>query len=115
MTGAVRPTHVTVVLPVADLGAAVAFYRALLGRGPDEEPAPGLAEFELRPGVWLQLSTGDAAPEVLLGVDDLAAACAHAASVGAAPSPVAAEGPVCWSTLTDPDGNRLALVQLTTD
>ena len=115
MPGAVRPTHVTVVLPVADLAAAVAFYGALFGRGPDEEPAPGLAEFELRPGVWLQLSTGDAEPEVLLGVDDLAAAHAHAESIGAAPSAVAAEGPVSWSIVADPDGNRLALVQLADD
>ena len=52
-----------------------------------------MAGFELRPGVWLQLSTGDAEPEVLLGVADLAAARDHVAAIGAAPSPVAAEGP----------------------
>jgi len=46
---------VTVGIPVGDLNAAIAWYRQLVEKGEELEPAPGVWEHEVMPSVWLQL------------------------------------------------------------
>ncbi|SDQ56825.1 VOC family protein [Microbacterium sp. cf332] len=109
-------TAVTVGIPVRDLIAATAWYRAALDLDePDLEPLEGLVEFDLG-RVWLQLArdpehAGSAGVSVNLSVTDAAAEHARFAGLGLDVSDIQRfEGVVEFFELTDPDGNKLGFV-----
>lgn len=117
MTAPLRPTSVTVGLPVSDVADAAAWYERMLGFAPQLEPAPGVVEFEVRPGVWLQLfEEGQVRPSgwaFRFGVEDLDAARARLGGLGLDVGPVErVEGVVAFCSLWDPDGNELSLYQV---
>ncbi|GGF46038.1 glyoxalase [Marmoricola endophyticus] len=98
---------------VTDLDAAQKWYAALLGRGPDATPMPGLLEWHLGEGFGIQVwSEPDRAGRcsTVLSESDLDAAAERLAAAG-----VAHDGPEQASSsrilrLSDPDGNRVVLV-----
>jgi catechol 2,3-dioxygenase-like lactoylglutathione lyase family enzyme len=110
--------EVTVGIPVANLADAEAWYTKLLG--PDAEvvrPYPGITEFKVAPGVWLQLFEPDgemaAKPILRFLVDDIAAAqAAHAGMDINSGQAIEIPGLVTFSEFTDPDGNALGLYDL---
>lgn len=108
-------TSVTCTIPVPDSGEGRAWYARLLGREPDLQPADGVHEWRLVPGVWLQVVQGvPAAPGagqlLRLGVEDLEGA---ARAVGDAGGRVLdrQEVPAVieFCDVEDPFGNRLSL------
>ncbi|WP_188195046.1 VOC family protein [Nonomuraea sp. SYSU D8015] len=118
MAEPIKPTLVTITLPVKDLAAATKFYSDLLGHGPDSEPAPGNAEFQLGQDVWLMLSEDDAeaaeaGAKVLLGVESLSGALAKLRDMGVTPGEVQEiEGALSWSDFRGPESHRLTFVEL---
>lgn len=105
----------TVVYPVTDLGAAKAWYAALVGHAPyfDQPFYVGfeVGGFEL--GLVPDGEPGTSGPQALWGVADATAALARAVELGATPlDPVQDVGEgirVC--AVRDPFGNRLGLIE----
>jgi predicted enzyme related to lactoylglutathione lyase len=121
MTGAASAEpfqEVTVGVPVTNLAEAEAWYTKLLG--PDAEvmrPFPGITEFKIAPGVWLQLFEPegeiDSGSTLRFLVDDIAAAQAKLTSVDInSGEAIEVPGLVTFSEFTDPDGNALGLYDL---
>ncbi|MFF4768231.1 VOC family protein [Streptomyces sp. NPDC001255] len=110
-----RFTHVLAVAPVTDHAAAVAWYERLLGRPADARPTPGLADWHLTDGGWLQVFTdpGHAGKALInLAVTDLDTELAALAAQGiAADATTAAKDRVRFASVHDPDGNRLTLIE----
>ena len=106
---------VIAVVPVTDQITAVTWYRALLGRDADVVPSEGVAEWELAPGAWLQVTTE---PEragnttVVLVVSDVDAQRAACSEANVALSALT-EYPGIVKTVdaVDPDGNKVTFVQ----
>lgn len=107
--------EVTVGLPVPSLAEAVIWYTSFLG--PDVEiiqPVPGVAEFKIAPGVWLQLFEVDDPQQsngiIRFSVDDFEATqtalMAVEISTGDA---IAIPDIVTFSEFADPFGNALGL------
>jgi catechol 2,3-dioxygenase-like lactoylglutathione lyase family enzyme len=108
-------THVLAVAPVRDVDTASAWYARLLGRPADARPMPGLADWYLAPGGWLQVfQSPEHAGSTLLNlvVDDLDASLAALADRGIETGPVqpGAES-VRFAAAHDPDGNRVTLIE----
>lgn len=111
---------VTVGIPVRDLGEAIAWYRQLVGRGEELEPAPGVWELELMPSVWLQLF--EQAPEgtnpsiLRFEAERIEASHDHVTrlcdDVGAIQD---VAGAVRYFEFQDPFGNQLSFYQLLDD
>lgn len=106
--------HVLAVVPVSDLPASRGWYARLFGREPDNDPMPTLAEWQLAPGGWVQVTEDvERAGRGLLNlaVDDLPAHREELRGRGLAPGEVqeVAKG-VQLSALTDPDGTRVTLI-----
>ncbi|WP_213816608.1 VOC family protein [Glaciihabitans sp. dw_435] len=106
----------TIGIPVTDLARATAWYQNAFDLGaPDQEPLPGLAEWNLGP-VWLQLAelpdTADVEGISLnISVDDATATQLLFADKGLTVSDVQRfEGAVEYFELTDPDGNAIGFV-----
>lgn len=106
--------HVLSVVPVTDHDAAVAFYTALFGRGPDNHPMPVLSEWRVTDSAWVQVFIdADRAGSTFLNfaVDDLAAEMSRLREAGLEPGDVEPVNKgVELSTITDPDGNVLRLI-----
>lgn len=110
--------EVTVGVPVANLAEAEAWYAKLLG--PDTEimrPYPGITEFKVAPGVWLQLFEPEdetvSQPILRFLVGDIAATQATHASVKInSGEAIEVPGLVTYSEFYDPDGNALGLYEL---
>jgi predicted enzyme related to lactoylglutathione lyase len=110
--------EVTVGVPVASIVDAEAWYLSLLGSEVEVlRPFPGVVEFKVAPGVWLQIFEADEQQEtgavVRFLVDDIEATQVLHATVGIN-SGEAVEVPnvVSFSEFTDPDGNALGLYDL---
>lgn len=110
--------EVTVGVPVVSIAEAEAWYSSFLG--PDTEvirPVPGVVEFKVAPGVWLQLFETDgqqpAGAVVRFLVDDMAVTQSTHADLGIETGE-AIEIPdvVTFSEFTDPFGNALGLYDL---
>ncbi|MEQ1900081.1 MAG: VOC family protein [Devosia sp.] len=107
--------EVTIGLPVPALSEAEAWYASFLG--PDVEfihPVPGIVEFKIAPGVWLQLfETADqeaASSVVRFSVTDFEAAQSARAGVGIETGEaVIVPDAVTFSEFSDPYGNALGL------
>lgn len=105
-------TSVTVGLPVRDLDSARAWYERVLGKVADIEPVPGILEFEVHPGSWLQLHDGHQTV-FRIGVKDLEAARDRLSTMGIDVGPIErVEDVIAFFEFADPDGNHLSLYQV---
>ena len=107
--------HLLAVVPVADFDAAHAWYQLLLGRPADNLPMPGsLVEWRVTESGWVQVfHDPERAGTGLLNfaVADLDAHLAEVSSRGLTAGPIStANKGVRISTITDPDGNRIAFI-----
>lgn len=110
--------EVTVGVPVASIVEAEAWYLNLLGADVEVlKPFPGVVEFKVAPGVWLQIFEIDGQQPsgaiVRFLVDDIEAIQSQRADVGI-DTGEAIEVPnvVVFSQFVDPDGNALGLYDL---
>lgn len=110
-----RPTSVTVGIPVGDLGAAVAWYDAVLDRRPALEPVDGIVEYDFE-GTWIQLMGGrPGSPGWALryGVEDLAAERTRLGGLGvSAGDTETVPGLISLFEFKDPDNNTLCCYQV---
>lgn len=106
--------HVLAVVPVTDVDRSRRWYEALFGRAPDNNPMPGLVEWQLIRGGWIQVFVdGEHAGStaVNVAVDDFEVHIDDLRQRGLEPSEIVeANKGVRLSTLTDPDGNRVTLI-----
>ena len=97
---------------VRDLDEAVAWYAALLERGPDTRPMPGLCEWHLGKGygvqVWVEPERAGRS-SLVLATDDLDGVAARLSGAGIAHDGVVDVTASGALVLTDPDGNRVVL------
>lgn len=102
-------------VPVRDMSAAVEFYRRWTGREADIVVEPTMQEWQLAPGMWLQVAqkAETAGTSVVrIGVDDVAAARKALLERGVdVDEAVDYFGVVRVADFRDPDGNRFSLVQ----
>lgn len=107
-------TSVISVLPVIDHESAVSWYTAWIGRRPDVEPAEGVAEWQLAPGAWLQVSV-DPEPAgnttVVVGVPDIDAQRAACEAAGIVCGDVVDYEVVRTTEALDPAGNKIVFAQ----
>jgi catechol 2,3-dioxygenase-like lactoylglutathione lyase family enzyme len=102
-------------IPVGDMDAAIDWYTRLLGRRPDAQPMPGLADwnFPNQQTLQLVLDTGRAGGGIVT---------LHVADIAAARDALAREdihldlddttsNKVEFGQLTDPDGNSISLIE----
>jgi len=110
--------EITVGVPVASLSEAERWYGSFLGADTEMiRPAPGVVEFKVAPGVWLQLFETDSQQAqgtvIRYLVDDMTAAQSARANAGIATGE-AIEVPdvVTYSEFSDPFGNALGFYAL---
>ncbi len=110
--------EVTVGVPVTSIAEAEAWYINFLGSDTEViRPVPGIIEFKVAPGVWLQLFEADeqqpSGAVVRFLVDDMAIAQGTRTDLGIKTGE-AIEIPdvVTFSEFTDPFGNALGLYDL---
>ncbi|HTJ69712.1 MAG TPA: VOC family protein [Actinospica sp.] len=103
-------------MPVSDLGVAVDWYTRLIGRAADVPVNETEVMWQLADSafVYVVLDPEHAGSSVLsLAVADLDAAVAEAAERGVPGGPIELVGTAGRrATCTDPDGNRVALIQV---
>lgn len=110
--------EVTVGVPVTSIVEAEAWYRNLLGSDVEVlKPFPGVVEFKVAPGVWLQIFEADDQQStgaiVRFLVDDMSAAQSQRAGVGLnTGEAIEVPSVVTFSEFSDPDGNALGLYAL---
>jgi predicted enzyme related to lactoylglutathione lyase len=101
-------------LAVKDLPAAVAWYRALLGRAADSTPMPNVAEWRFPRGGWLQIyqvAERAGRGSVTLAVSNIEEVVAHVATLGVDTSNRAFGAKAKTLMITDPDGNHIAFAE----
>ncbi|MFD7296917.1 VOC family protein [Streptomyces sp. NPDC059897] len=107
--------RVLMVAPVRDIDTAVTWYERLLGRAPDTRPMPSLADWHLTSDGWLQVFVDpERAGSTLLNLEvpDLDEALARLAERGLTAGPVQTGGVRSrFAAVTDPDGNRVTLLE----
>jgi len=106
--------HVLAVVPVADFGAAHAWYERLFGRPADNRPMEGLVEWRVTDSGWVQVThDADRAGSTLLNfaVDDLGRHVADVSKRGLTPGAIetVSKG-VQLSAIRDPDGNTITFI-----
>jgi catechol 2,3-dioxygenase-like lactoylglutathione lyase family enzyme len=111
-----KKTSTTVALPVADVETAKHWYERILELDRGIEPVPGVQEYEVLPGCWLQLFEGEtsiSANVLRIGVEDLERERFRLLHLGV---PVheseRVEGVIAFCEFADPDSNRLSLYQV---
>lgn len=108
-------SHVLAVAPVRDIETAVEWYARLMGRQPDTRPMPGLADWHVAPGGWVQVfvSPEHAGSTLLnLAVENLDETLAQLAErdIRSADVQPGAQN-VRFAAVHDPDGNRVTLIE----
>ncbi|WP_336513521.1 VOC family protein [Mycolicibacterium fortuitum] len=95
-------------------GASHREYARLLGREPDLQPVPGVAEWQLTATAWLQVVTdaaGAGRTAVRFGVDDIEDTAARLHSYGVRTGdPQVIADMVAVIDVSDPDGNEVSFV-----
>lgn len=110
--------EVTVGVPVASIVEAEAWYLNLLGSDVEVlKPFPGVVEFKVAPGVWLQIFEADGQQPsgaiIRFLVDDIKATQSQHADVGInTGDAIEIPNVVAFSEFADPDGNALGLYAL---
>lgn len=110
--------EITVGVPVASIAKAEAWYLNLLGSDVEViKPSPGVVEFKVAPGVWLQIFEADdqqpTGAIVRFLVDDMSAAQGQRTNVGInTGEAIEVPSVVTFSEFSDPDGNALGLYAL---
>lgn len=102
------------VIKVSNCEASTAWYGRWLGE-PDVIPMAGMAEWQIAEHAWLQLDAlagevGKAA--AVIGVEDVAACRQALIHAGIEAGEVVDWGFVLTCDFSDPDGNRISLMQL---
>lgn len=115
-------TSITLGVPSTDLARAQRWYRTVLGPVDESTPAPGVAEFELQAGIWLQILGPEGVeppgPVLRIGVVDLDTERRDLLARDIAVEPIVdfpladGAGRIHLAYLEDPDGNRLCLYQI---
>ena len=101
-------------LAVKDLAAAAAWYKALIGRAPDSNPMPEVAEWKFPRGGWLQiyqLPERAGAGSCTLAVKDIEAIVARVKDLGVDASERSSGAQVKTLMIVDPDGNHIAFAE----
>ncbi|MBP2452211.1 VOC family protein [Mycolicibacterium lutetiense] len=105
---------VAAVIATGRFEEARAWYARLLGREPDLQPVPGVAEWQLTATAWLQVVTDPAGAgrgAVRFGVDDLERTAARLREDGVAiGEPLVIADMVAVIDVADPDGNEVSFV-----
>jgi catechol 2,3-dioxygenase-like lactoylglutathione lyase family enzyme len=105
----------TLQVGVTDMDAARGFYDALLGREPGFVAAPEFQEYEVVPGVWLQITTllePGQQRRMRFGVEDLHATRRQLLDEGVKVSEVEVlDGAAAYCNFDDPFGNPLGVFQ----
>ncbi|WP_324752033.1 VOC family protein [Roseovarius sp. Pro17] len=96
--------------------AQTAWWTIFIGRAPDRKPMPSCQEWDLTPSVLFQvLDSPDNGPtDVSLRIDDMDKEIARLRKVGVdVPDPQDVEGfdTLRWSAFTDPEGNKVNLLE----
>jgi len=107
----------TVGLPVTDLSSAVEWYRRLLGKVEEVNPAPGVWEFQIISSGWLQLFESEFNSPNLAVVrfecDDIEASRRQAVSLGTDVREIeTVPEAVRYFEFRDPFGNQLSFYEL---
>ena len=113
----VEVESLTVGIPVADLVQATDWYKRLIPEKQESDPGPGVHEFELRPGLWLQLLESETQPRsesiVRIGVLDVEREHARAVGLGIEASQIrAVPNVVRHFDFRDPWGNRIGFYEI---
>ena len=112
-----RVHEVTVQVRVLDFARGRAWYEGLLDRPPDFVPHENFCEWQLMPGMWLQVGQGQPARDsgpLRLGVDNLEGERDRVVALLEVPPfdiHQRPEVPVRWATFEDPWGNRVGFFQ----
>lgn len=99
---------------VKDLGVAVQWYEALLGRKPDSTPMPEVAEWKFPRGGWLQvyqLPERAGAGSVTLAVNDLDEVAERVGRLGIQDGQKTSNEKVRTLMIVDEDGNHIAFAE----
>ncbi|MBS1911397.1 MAG: VOC family protein [Bacteroidetes bacterium] len=108
---------VTLVIEVPELGAAAAWFEAVLQRNPDVEPVPWIKEYNLAGACWLQIVQTDKPTDrrciLRLGTPDIVSEHSRLASLGIEMSEITEVPDVIYRCdFFDPYGNKITLYQL---
>jgi catechol 2,3-dioxygenase-like lactoylglutathione lyase family enzyme len=101
-------------IAVTDLTMAIDWYTKVIGREPDQQPMPEVAEYGFSKGGWLQLFADKARAgksSVTLTVDNLDARLNELRAAGIEASTPTRTDYVDTAIVTDPDGNRLVFAE----
>lgn len=108
-------TKVLSVVPVADFETSAAWYERFFGRPADARPMPGLADWHLTDGAWVQVfRDADRAGQTALNfaVDNLAAQTILMAGRGIRMGAVTTTNKNAkLASAVDPDGNIITLIE----
>jgi len=109
-------TSITIVVPVGDLDAAVAWYRRVFAVREEIEPVAGITELEIFPGCWLQLQKTDGAGGAWMlryGVPDVERERRRLLDLGVDVGDVQRiAGVIAFADFVDPFGNGLSVYQV---
>ncbi len=107
---------ITVGIQVRDIEQAAAWYERIFGKHPEIEPVPGIKEFRLFPGFWLQLMEDEEVEAcgsvIRFGVQDIESERERLRELGIEVGAIhTVNGVVAYCNFNDPDGNKLCLYQ----
>ena len=101
-------------IAVKDLGSALKWYEALLGRAPDSTPMPEVAEWKFPRGGWLQvyqLPERAGSGSCTLAVSEIEEVVAYVEKLGIDASQTSSSAQVKTLMIVDPDGNHIAFAE----
>jgi len=101
-------------IAVTKLDSAIAWYSKVIGREPDSQPMPGLAEFSFDNGGWLQLfedTERAGKSSVTLAVNDLKGQMLVLADAGINVGDTSQTDYVATAIVKDPDGNQVVFAE----
>jgi predicted enzyme related to lactoylglutathione lyase len=106
--------HVLAVIPVRDLTSAVLWYEQLFGKPADNRPMDTLAEWQVIPTGWVQVTADPSRAGTALlnlAVDDISAHLQVLADRELDVGPIeTVNNGVQLAAVLDPDGNRLTFI-----
>jgi predicted enzyme related to lactoylglutathione lyase len=107
-------TNALASVAVKDLKAAIKWYGSVLGKAPDSQPMPEVAEWKFASGGWLQvyqLPERAGAGSFTLAVDDIEEQVAKIGALDIDTTQQSSSDRVKTLMITDPDGNHIAFAE----